>query len=1223
MKKYSHTALGLLLCSATVTGCFSERTEYIQGENRGDAGTPTKPLVEPATTDTDATDVKTGQINPTHEDTGDVDTRHKDDTEDTEEGATGDTETTTDDTDATKIVGPAPSVTSDSEPVTSDEPPPEDSFLSPLPASNGGSQGNSTNAPPSSPGSSPSPSEPGATGGTDSGEEVGEDEDLREVISEADILKRNGDIVYALSYVAGLSVIDVSNPADLVLLGSRRFEQTPFEMYIDGEEAVVLFYGSGGGYYTDYYGGYQDTTEKSKIGVYDLTQPASLTEVDSAEIDGSLIDSRKIGDRLYVATNSYCYWCDNGGARVGSFNLTGSGIAPVDEVEIPDEGSWGYAPTLYVNDQRLYLARTGWGYVDAEGNPVSEEVVWSTTGSSNSSGEPNSFDMDSAGPTPTATSPATAPAPEEAFSGGADSEAFEGDGGSGGGSMGYHWAQWSSLQVVDISDNAGDLTLGANVRIEGEVNNRWQMDEHQGVLRVISQNGWWGPAPVVETFTVSNSATLTALGRTQLVLPRQESLRSVRFDGDRAFAVTFEQTDPLFTLDLTNPAEPKQLGMLEMPGFLYHMIPRGDRLYALGYDNGNAGGSLHASVFDVSDLSNPELLSRVNFGGNWGWFAEDQDRIEKSVQLLDDQGLMLIPFTGYDYDGDCGWGETRSGVQLIDFTANALTLRGATDAVGYARRAFYHRSHLFGYSDRALQSFDITDRDNPVAVDALPLGWSVESVAVIGDTLVRIGTDGLDHPVLDTVPVTQPNASLQANALALREDACGYSYYGEPIVHNGTLLLPRQGYDYSLNASVVSLSAYDVSNASGPRLLSEAQLPQSENSYNNATWLEANNALVGLQISETWEWVPTNGADGGSVVNSWDPPASDTPTMTGVVAPVATSFPPAAPAMAPTPVSTQGNDSNGEVVLVSDAAGDAGVVEVWSGWNSDGYDYNYNSGYTRYSRSVRVSVIDLRDVTDGMAVTNLDVPQEWVDNGFARRPNNAGVDYASPRAGAYGLVAGGNVVASQHAVQQGDGIRYYIDRLDVTDPTAPTWLPEANIPGSVVALAADDVHLVTADDVALPLAEAECVQSGGQYVVCYNRGVELSALTLETDRAVRTQRVRLGTSRQSFGLGIDENAVYVVGDSADIRAYSFELGSLGQLTPDTGEYTYLNAVANHIAGYEYDPGGYRLYSTSGNALHSIGFINRDENRCYGTWAVSGTQAYCAHGYNGVVHTTLE
>jgi hypothetical protein len=119
-----------------------------------------------------------------------------------------------------------------------------------------------------------------------------------------------------------------------------------------------------------------------------------------------------------------------------------------------------------------------------------------------------------------------------------------------------------------------------------------------------------------------------------------EMLQSVRFDGSRGYAVTFERTDPLFTLDLSNPAQPRQAGELEMPGWLYHMEPRGDRLLGLGFDQGNAEGAITVSLFDVGDLAKPTMIDRVNFGGDWGSLPEDQDRIHKAFNILDDQGLV-------------------------------------------------------------------------------------------------------------------------------------------------------------------------------------------------------------------------------------------------------------------------------------------------------------------------------------------------------------------------------------------------------------------------------------------------------------------------------------------------------------------------------------------------------------------------------------------------------
>ena len=103
------------------------------------------------------------------------------------------------------------------------------------------------------------------------------------------------------------------------------------------------------------------------------------------------------------------------------------------------------------------------------------------------------------------------------------------------------------------------------------------MDETNGVLRVISQQGAGftgnGTAmPEVETFTDRRARRRsTPLGKTTLTLPSQEGLRTVRFDGARAYAITFNQTDPLFAIDLTNPARPVQRGQLSMPGWMFYL----------------------------------------------------------------------------------------------------------------------------------------------------------------------------------------------------------------------------------------------------------------------------------------------------------------------------------------------------------------------------------------------------------------------------------------------------------------------------------------------------------------------------------------------------------------------------------------------------------------------------------------------------------------------------
>ncbi|AUX46202.1 hypothetical protein SOCE26_077070 [Sorangium cellulosum] len=393
----------------------------------------------------------------------------------------------------------------------------------------------------------------------------------------------------------------------------------------------------------------------------------------------------------------------------------------------------------------------------------------------------------------------------------------------------------STIQVIDISDPDGDLEEGAVVEAVGQIQSRWQMDEHEGVLRVISQPGIWrtDALPGVQTFAVTSSEEITPLGYTELVLPRPETLRSVRFDGAKAYAITAEQTDPLFTIDLSDPANPAQLGELEMPGWVYHMEPRGDRLLALGFDNTAAGGALHVSLFDVSDLAHPTMLERVHFGGDWASFAEDQDRIHKAFTILDDLGTILVPYSGWEYTDDTyGCGSYTSGIQLIDFdlAGGTLTKRGAASARGQARRAFVHDERLFAVSDEEVATFTISDRDAPAEVADLALATIVNNTVVTGDLVVRLSADwwtsSAELEIVSAADPTRAEPISQFDLSTLSAEEPG-SCYGSGL--GNARLFAHGQYVYVLWPSSewtkTRVAVIDLRDPANPRIASQKELP--------------------------------------------------------------------------------------------------------------------------------------------------------------------------------------------------------------------------------------------------------------------------------------------------------------------------------------------------------------------------------------------------------------
>jgi hypothetical protein len=121
-----------------------------------------------------------------------------------------------------------------------------------------------------------------------------------------------------------------------------------------------------------------------------------------------------------------------------------------------------------------------------------------------------------------------------------------------------------------------------------------------------------------------------------------EQIYAVRFAGPAGYVVTFRQTDPLYTLDLSDPAQPRVAGELQLNGYsayLYpvdatHMIGVGQNATGLGQTTGT-----QISLFDVSDPAAPVRLAAydLRFGHSEAEFDPH------SFLYWPASGLLVIP----------------------------------------------------------------------------------------------------------------------------------------------------------------------------------------------------------------------------------------------------------------------------------------------------------------------------------------------------------------------------------------------------------------------------------------------------------------------------------------------------------------------------------------------------------------------------------------------------
>ncbi|MET1058442.1 MAG: beta-propeller domain-containing protein [Nocardioides sp.] len=172
----------------------------------------------------------------------------------------------------------------------------------------------------------------------------------------------------------------------------------------------------------------------------------------------------------------------------------------------------------------------------------------------------------------------------------------------------------TDLHAFSLSDD--DATYLGSGEVEGSVADRWAMDSADGVLRVaVGATGDTGNFNSVVTFAERDGA-LVELGRVDRI-GVDEQIKAVRWFDDLAFVVTFRQTDPLYAVDLSDPAAPRVRGELKIPGFSEYLHPIGDDLLlgmgtAADLDGTTRGGQ--AAVFDVSDLSSPERVATHGYG---------------------------------------------------------------------------------------------------------------------------------------------------------------------------------------------------------------------------------------------------------------------------------------------------------------------------------------------------------------------------------------------------------------------------------------------------------------------------------------------------------------------------------------------------------------------------------------------------------------------------------
>ena len=246
-----------------------------------------------------------------------------------------------------------------------------------------------------------------------------------------------------------------------------------------------------------------------------------------------------------------------------------------------------------------------------------------------------------------------------------------------------------------ISYNKGKLKAAAQGKVKGYLNDTFSLDEYKGNLRLFTTNNDENLVTILDK-KLDKISTIENLAK-------GETIYSARFMGESGYFVTYEQVDPLFSVDLSDPEKPKILGKLKIPGFSEYLHFYGeDRLLGIGMSTDEESGvaeGVKITMFDISDRSDVKEESTLVLDDLYGSHAAYD---YKSV--LADPEKNVIGLSGYSQNGESYYLLTynrtdRKFETILQEEVNGNTSQGI--------RGIYIEDTLYVISGNIIEAYDM------------------------------------------------------------------------------------------------------------------------------------------------------------------------------------------------------------------------------------------------------------------------------------------------------------------------------------------------------------------------------------------------------------------------------------------------------------------------------------------------------------------------------------
>lgn len=240
-----------------------------------------------------------------------------------------------------------------------------------------------------------------------------------------------------------------------------------------------------------------------------------------------------------------------------------------------------------------------------------------------------------------------------------------------------------------LSGAGGAVTYNGSGVVEGRFLNQFAFSKKDDYLRVTTTTGQLPGNAYNSLFIMKRDGKDWKVEGKLSPFGENEDVRSVRYNGDYAYVVTFKKTDPLFVIDVSDPKAPVVKGELQIPGFSTYMHFMDEQhIMSIGYDADDHGDfayfdGLQLQIFDITTVTDPKLLWKEVIGTRGS--ASEAAGNHFAFNYFKARNLLAIPMSiceGGD-DGQFGYTQTFDGLLVYEVTlADGFKKLGGIDHMG-------------------------------------------------------------------------------------------------------------------------------------------------------------------------------------------------------------------------------------------------------------------------------------------------------------------------------------------------------------------------------------------------------------------------------------------------------------------------------------------------------------------------------------------------------------